>query len=347
MFRIMQNSLYLKYEIFSSSKHFIMIKSFKPLFLLLAASFTFPALHAQSTGSKSESSAQNIIIRKKDSTKEKITVVIDGDNITVNGKPVDDFESADVDIIKQSMDGHRFYVDGGAAVIAPHPPMEAFRSDMIRKVKTNNAFLGVMSEKVTEGAKVTDVTGNSAAEKAGLKEDDIITKLGEDKITSPDDLYKAVGKRKPEEKVTITYLRNGKSATATATLGKSEQMKIYSWNTPGDFSNDFGRDFNRGFSFSWDGDKPRLGISAQDTEDGNGVKVLEIDDEDSPAAKAGLKEDDVITQVNGKAITSTEDLRASVKELKKGDTVKITYKRNNQTQTVDVKIPKELKTIDL
>ena len=72
-----------------------------------------------------------------------------------------------------------------------------------------------------------------------------------------------------------------------------------------------------------------------------------IDDEDSPAAKAGLKEDDVITQVNGKAITSTDDLRQSVKDVKKGDTVKITYKRNNQTQTVDVKFPKELKTIDL
>ena len=35
---------------------------------------------------------------KKDSTKEKITVVIDGDNVTVNGKPVDDFVSDDVDI---------------------------------------------------------------------------------------------------------------------------------------------------------------------------------------------------------------------------------------------------------
>lgn len=333
----------MNYEIFSSSKHFIMIKLFKPLFLLLAASFTFPALHAQSTGSKSQSSAQNIIISKKDSTKEKITVVIDGDNITVNGKPVDDFESADVDIIKQSMDGPRFYVDGGATAIAPHPPMEAFRSDMIRKVKTNNAFLGVMSEKVTEGARVTDVTANSAAEKAGLKEDDIITKLGEDKITSPDDLYKAVGKRKPEEKVTITYLRDGKQVTASATLGKAEQMKVYSWNTPeGDMFK-----MSPNFSFSWSGDKPRLGISAQDTEDGNGVKVLEIDDEDSPAAKAGLKEEDIITQVNGKAINSTDDLRQSIKDIKKGDVVKITYKRNNQTQTVDVKIPKELKTIDL
>lgn len=323
-----------------------MNKSFKPLFLLLAASFTFPTLNAQSTGSASDPSAQNIIIRKKDSTKEKITVVIDGDNITVNGKPVDDFESADVDIIQQKIKDDHFYIhgEGAPAAIPPVPPhMEAFRSDMIRKVKTNSAFLGVMSEKVDEGAKVTDVTESSAAEKAGLKEDDIITKIGEDKITGPDDLYKAVGKRKPEEKVAITYLRGGKQATTTATLGKSEQMKVYSWNTPqGDMFK-----MSPDFSFSWDVDKPRLGISAQDLEEGNGVKIIEIDDEDSPAAKAGLKENDVITQVNGKAITSTDDLRSSVKDVKKGDTVKITFKRNNQTQTVDVKFPKELKTIDL
>jgi len=90
---------------------------------------------------------------------------------------------------------------------------------------------------------------------------------------------------------------------------------------------------------------------AQDTEDANGVKITDVDEGDdelpSPAAKAGLKEGDVITQVNGKAIKSVDELRESLKDVKKGDTVKITYKRNNQTQTIDVKFPRELKTIDL
>ena len=47
--------------------------------------------------------------------------------------------------------------------------------------------------------------------------------------------------------------------------------------------------------------------------------------------KQVLKKDDIITQVNGKAISSVDDLKESVKDVKKGDTVKITYKRNNQT----------------
>jgi len=201
----------------------------------------------------------------------------------------------------------------------------------------------VMTDKTERGAKITDVTKGSAAEKAGLKEDDIITKIGDDKITGPDDLYKAVGKHKPDEKVVISYLRNDKPATVTAALGKSEQMKVYSWNSPDTYRREFGP-YNFFFFFN---DRPRLGISSQDTEDDKGVKIVDIDDDDSPAAKAGLKEDDVITQVNSKAITSTEDLKESLKDLKKGDTVKITYRRNNQTQTVNVKIPKDLKTIDL
>lgn len=330
-----------------------MIKTLRLLTLFAAASF-FASAQAQppSKNKTANTGRQNIIIQKKDSTKEKITVVIDGNTVTVNGKPVDDFKSDDINIIQQKIKDGNFFVYGdghyGAAALAPPAPqMLELKKEMMRNVKSNSAFLGVMTEKNDQGAKITDVTEGSAAEKAGLKENDIITKVGDDKITSPDDLYKAVGKHKPDEKVTITYLRDSKQATANTTLGKSDQMRVFSWNSP-ETDMDVFRNFGgpRSFAFSWN-DKPRLGLSVQDTEEGNGVKVLDVDDEDSPAAKAGLKEDDIITQVNGKAVNSTDDLRESIKELKKGDTVKLTYKRNNQTQTVDVKIPKDLKTIDL
>jgi len=329
-----------------------MLRSLKAIILFFAVSTGFVKTNAQSANIK-KSGDENIIIHKKDSSKEKITVVIDGDKITINGKPVDEFKSDDVDIIKQDWDNDfngSFSYGGDMPVIAPMAPpapqIEAFRSDMTRKIRSNAAFLGVMTDKTDKGAKITEVTEGSAAEKAGLKEGDVITKVGDDAVTGPDDLYKAVGKRKPDEKVLITYVRDGKQLTANATLGKSEEVRVYSWNSPGGEA--YGRTYPpSNFHFSWNG-KPRLGISAQDTEDGNGVKILDIDDdEDSPAAKAGLKENDIITQVNGKAITSTDDLRESVKDVKKGDTVKITYKRNNQTQTIDVKFPRELKTIDL
>ena len=117
-------------------------------------------------------------------------------------------------------------------MIAIAPRIRTFNNDMMRKIKTNSAFLGVMSEKTEQGAKITDVTEESAAEKAGLKEGDVITKINNSTVTGPDDLYKVVGQLKPDDKVTITYLREGKQQTAQAVLGKSDQVKVYSWNSP-------------------------------------------------------------------------------------------------------------------
>jgi serine protease Do len=325
-----------------------MIKTFKPLAVLFFFVAGICQLKAQDTNDNdndnNSSHDENIVIHKKGPVKEKVTVVIDSNNITINGKPVDDFKSDDIDIIKEEAPDMNFNFSGGND-FAIAPRIRTFNNDMMRKIKTNSAFLGVMSEKTEQGAKITDVTKGSAAEKAGLKEGDVITKINNSTVSSPDDLYKVVGQFKPDDKVTITYLRDGKQQTAQAVLGKSNQVKVYSWNSP-DGQFDMKGFEPRNFSFDFS-DKPRLGIEAQDTEDGNGVKITDIDDDEAPAAKAGLKKDDIITQVNGKAINSVDDLRESVKDVKKGDTIKVTYKREKQTQTANVKIPKELKTIDL
>ena len=329
-----------------------MIKTFKPFAALLFSIASICQLQAQENNSNDNdnksSENQSIIIRKKGPVKEKITVVIDSNNVTINGKPVDDFKSDDIDVITEAAPDMSFNFSGSGINAFPRiaPQIRSFSQGMER-IKTNSAFLGVMSEKTEKGAKITDVTTESAAAKAGLKEGDIITKINSTSISDPDDLYKAIGQYKPDDKITITYLRDGKQQTAEAVLGKSKQVRVYSWNSP---NNQFDlKGFEpHDFNFSWDNDKPRLGIEAQDTEDGNGVKITDIDDdEDAPAVKAGLKKDDIITQVNGKAITSVDDLKESVKDVKKGDTIKLTIKRDNQTQTIDVKFPKELKTIDL
>ena len=100
-----------------------------------------------------------------------------------------------------------------------------------------------------------------------------------------------------------------------------------------------------GFNFNFDR-KPKLGLQIQDMEEGKGAKVKDVD-ENSPSAKAGLKEGDVITQINGKDIEGVDDLRSQTKELKEGNTLKLSYKREGKSQTADLKIPKRIKTADL
>jgi serine protease Do len=94
------------------------------------------------------------------------------------------------------------------------------------------------------------------------------------------------------------------------------------------------------------GRKPKIGLQIQDVEEGKGVKVKEVD-EDTPASKAGFKEGDIITEVNGKQVEGVDDLRSEIKDVKEGDTVKMKFKRGGTTQTAEIKLPKRLKTADL
>jgi serine protease Do len=222
-------------------------------------------------------------------------------------------------------------------------------------------MLGVTTEKADKGVEVQDLTKESGAAKAGLKEGDVITKIDDKKIEDPDDLSAAIKAHKPGDKVNITYLRDDKEQKATAELGKWKGANIF-YATPG-FKMDMGNmNFDAmpkiksvpgikmnpygGQSFSWSGSGPKLGLSVQDTDDGKGVKVIEVDDE-SNAEKAGIKEDDIITEVEGKAVNSADEVAKIIKESKDKTSVMIKLTRSGKTQNIEVKIPRKLKTADL
>ncbi|MCR8947331.1 trypsin-like peptidase domain-containing protein, partial [Streptomyces sp. OUCMDZ-4982] len=74
-----------------------------------------------------------------------------------------------------------------------------------------------------EGAAGTpSVTPNGPAAKAGLKPGDVITKFNDTVIDSGPTLIGEIWTRKPGEKVTLTYERDGKTSTAEVTLGQRE-----------------------------------------------------------------------------------------------------------------------------
>ena len=91
---------------------------------------------------------------------------------------------------------------------------------------------------------------------------------------------------------------------------------------------------------------PKLGLSVQDTDDGKGVKILEVD-EDSYAAKAGLKEEDIITEIDGKAVNSVDQVSKIVRDSKEKPSVMMKLQRGGKTQNIEVKIPRKLKSADL
>jgi C-terminal processing protease CtpA/Prc len=68
-----------------------------------------------------------------------------------------------------------------------------------------------------------------------------------------------------------------------------------------------------------------------------GVLVMDVEP-DSPAAKAGLKEDDVVTQYDGQVVEGTVQFRRLVRETPAGRTVTLAISRNGSAQNISVEL---------
>lgn len=305
---------------------------------------------AKETKDKLEEYDEIIIRQKKGDADSKVVVEIRDGEVIVNGDPIEKFDDENISVRKRK-----------ARVMSLTPPSSPFRNDggwqefnREFRMNDNSAMLGVTTEEKEGGVVVVRVSENSAAAKAGLKEGDIITRVDEIKIEKPQDLVEAIGKYKPEEKVTVTYKRDGKENRATATLGKREGNFMLAMPGPDvrvmpkmeNFDFNFDMDGLQGFGPAGPNMRPRLGIRAQDTEDGKGVKVLEVHDE-SAADKAGIKKDDVILEFDGKTVNSADQLISASRESAQKSSFNIKLNRGGKTQTVEVKVPKKLKTANL
>lgn len=76
---------------------------------------------------------------------------------------------------------------------------------------------------IPEGAVVRAVNEDSPAEKAGLKENDIITKVDDDTITSSNDLVSKIRKTAKGDKLTLTVYRKGEELTIDLTVDETKQ----------------------------------------------------------------------------------------------------------------------------
>ncbi|WP_405681721.1 S1C family serine protease [Streptomyces sp. NBC_01238] len=70
------------------------------------------------------------------------------------------------------------------------------------------------------GVALVSVTKGGAAQKAGLRAGDIITRIGDQPVTTITSLSEALASDKPGRKVTVTYLRNGAEKTVQVTLSE-------------------------------------------------------------------------------------------------------------------------------
>lgn len=222
--------------------------------------------------------------------------------------------------------------------------------------KTERAFLGVTMEPLSPGDKeefqvkfgvlVASVVKGEGAEKAGIKKYDVIQYFNEEKMRQPEDLSDAISALKPGAKAVIKFVRDGKEMTLTATLGKApaEKPMLFFGDNEKMPKMDFPKDK---FIYKTIGGGAYLGVRLQELSadlapyfgvkvDG-GVLILLVE-KDSPAQKAGLKDGDVIVQVDGKNASSPEDVVNTISKKEKGDKVEIQVIRHNKKEVLTAEL---------
>ncbi|RYZ20622.1 MAG: PDZ domain-containing protein, partial [Chitinophagaceae bacterium] len=321
--------------------------------VVAGALVALPAFAQPKKADQKEKDVQTIVITRDGNIDEETVIRVKGDKVTVNGKDAD--KSSDVNVnVNTIKKGRHVSINGiggrNTWVFSDDEDGHTFFQEDEKR-----AMLGVVTDLTDKGARVASLTKESAAEKAGLKEGDIITKIDKEAIKEDGDVAKAIRAHKPGDKVSITILRDGKEQTLTAELTKWKGMSTFGTLAPSRYFNM--NDFNvhvappsvqvgPGNFYTQAMSRPRLGISIQDTEDGKGVKITDVDD-DSHGAKAGLKKDDIITRVDDDAIESTDELKRIAARLRQGSALTFQVLRNGKTETVEVKIPRPLKKADL
>jgi Do/DeqQ family serine protease len=142
---------------------------------------------------------------------------------------------------------------------------------------------------VEGGALITRVFPDSAAEKAGLEVGDIIVGVNDKKVTSAAELRNTIGLLRSGDSVGIQYLRDNKSRSTSAELGRAEDQLLS------------GADIHPGLAGA--------SFAPASTSSDSGVEVTNVE-EGSPAAQRGLRSGDVITAVNRVLVRNLRDLAA-------------------------------------
>lgn len=175
-----------------------------------------------------------------------------------------------------------------------------------------------------KGEFITRIVKDEAADKAGLKEGDIVLKVNGRDVTPDETLSYIVANIKPGTRIPLDILREGKPMRITATVGTRPSEEKLAQST---FDPDENKDFDQqGENADSKAVRDALGVSvipldpeiARQLGMGSDVKGVVVDIPGSgSAAQAGIRRGDVLVSVNYKPVTNTAQLAAAIAEAKK------------------------------
>jgi serine protease Do len=185
------------------------------------------------------------------------------------------------------------------------------KDQIVAKGRVDHARLGVMLQdlnqtlaesfglKRPDGALIANVEPDSAAANAGLKSGDVIAQIDGKPVERSSDVSSRVGLAAPGEKVKLTVWRERATREVEVKLGAVRDEK------------------SARRASADDGDRGRLGLAVRplSSDDRRALRAdhgLVVEDVDGPAARAGIQPGDVVLAVNGRDLTSVDQLRRAL-----------------------------------
>ncbi|WP_332847722.1 Do family serine endopeptidase [Massilia sp. S19_KUP03_FR1] len=225
----------------------------------------------------------------------------------------------------------------GLSFAIPIDVAARIKDQIVATGKVQHAKLGVMVQEVNqgfadsfklespEGALVLNVEKNGAADKAGLKPGDVVRKANGQTIVSSNDLPAMLSTAKPGDKVALDVWREGKIVRFNAVLGNASDKAAPSEKASvADVNN-----------------SAKLGLAlrpldAMERRQSGIASGLVIEDAGGAAATAGVQPGDVLLSVNGRAVTTVEQVREMVG--KAGKSVALLIQRGGDRIFIPVRI---------
>ena len=202
-----------------------------------------------------------------------------------------------------------FSRSGGSVGIGFAIPVNMVKELMAQLVKHGDirrGLLGVTMQDLTpaladafgldgaSGAVVAGVIADSAAEDAGIREGDVIFKFNDTLVHDSADLRNAVGLLRAGAKAQVQFYRDGKVKTVNTRIRETDGLVAREQEMSGRLAG------------------ARFRIAAPDAEHGGGVEVIELEP-DSPAARSGLRKNDIIISVNRRRVKTLADMQQAIK----------------------------------
>ena len=153
-----------------------------------------------------------------------------------SGGPLLNLEGKVVGINSAIITGDRGYMGIGLAV--PINMAAAIKDQLVATGKVHRGYLGITMQDVdpdmseffklddNNGAVITSVEEDSPADKAGLKKDDVIIKIGKKQIKDSQDVFNVIGFTAPDTKVEIAVIRGGKKKTLDVVVGSKANSEL-------------------------------------------------------------------------------------------------------------------------